>query len=296
MITGWPTLSSQAVCEPAAVHREHPASRYAVRRSPGTELPDAHGSQALGGRRPPAASAPTSSPRRRSPMPVTFIRPKISQLERDSLARRETIVRAVRSGRLIVKLGLSALCALSLAAPASACAAPAAPALSASVGMGGEPANDASGEPEVSSNGVVVRTSDASDLLPADQLASRTCSPASRRTSRPGWSALYRAAVPARAPASGPTSPAMAASSPLKRSQRSSPRTRTGWPTFTCSTSRRERLQSASVSSAGVQGNSHSQLPSISDDGRWVAFDSEVTNLAPDGNEGELIGVYLRYL
>jgi len=46
-------------------------------------------------------------------------------------------------------------------------------------------------------------------------------------------------------------------------------------------------IELASVSSSGQQGNSHSGVPSISDDGRFVAFTSDATNLdlkIPDTN------------
>lgn len=42
-----------------------------------------------------------------------------------------------------------------------------------------------------------------------------------------------------------------------------------------------------SVDSAGVQGNTHSWEPSISDDGRFVAFHSDATNLIPGDTNGK---------
>ncbi|TVQ31479.1 MAG: hypothetical protein EA376_09380 [Phycisphaeraceae bacterium] len=41
-----------------------------------------------------------------------------------------------------------------------------------------------------------------------------------------------------------------------------------------------------SVSSTGEQGNHHSRRPSISADGRFVAFESDATNLVPDDTNG----------
>ena len=38
----------------------------------------------------------------------------------------------------------------------------------------------------------------------------------------------------------------------------------------------------------GTQGNGHSELPSISDDGRRIVFASEATNLSSDDTNGEL--------
>ena len=42
----------------------------------------------------------------------------------------------------------------------------------------------------------------------------------------------------------------------------------------------------------GTQGNGHSELPSISDDGRRIVFASEATNLSSDDTNGEL-DIYL---
>jgi Tol biopolymer transport system component len=43
-----------------------------------------------------------------------------------------------------------------------------------------------------------------------------------------------------------------------------------------------------SVDSAGSQGNNHSYFPSISADGRYVAFESLATNLVPGGSDGSI--------
>jgi Tol biopolymer transport system component len=50
-----------------------------------------------------------------------------------------------------------------------------------------------------------------------------------------------------------------------------------------------------SVNSAGQPGDSHSTMPSISGDGRYVAFGSSATNLAP-GGQWPHSGIYLRDL
>lgn len=42
-----------------------------------------------------------------------------------------------------------------------------------------------------------------------------------------------------------------------------------------------------SVSSSGAQGDAYSQKPSISDDGRFVAFESDATNLVPGDSNGD---------
>jgi Tol biopolymer transport system component len=49
-----------------------------------------------------------------------------------------------------------------------------------------------------------------------------------------------------------------------------------------------------SVSSAGSLGNGHSQAPSISSDGRYVAFDSYASNLMPDDTRDRDIFVHDR--
>jgi hypothetical protein len=48
-----------------------------------------------------------------------------------------------------------------------------------------------------------------------------------------------------------------------------------------------------SVDSAGVEGNNTSQYPSISDDGRYVAFESMATNLVP-GDMGVFADIFVR--
>lgn len=48
----------------------------------------------------------------------------------------------------------------------------------------------------------------------------------------------------------------------------------------------------ASLSSTGVQGNADSSYPTISTDGRWVAFGSVSTNLVP--NDGPQPGIFVR--
>ena len=48
-----------------------------------------------------------------------------------------------------------------------------------------------------------------------------------------------------------------------------------------------------SVSSAGVKGNDGSWAPSISADGRFIAFQSEATNLVPGDTNGQ-IDVFVR--
>ncbi len=46
------------------------------------------------------------------------------------------------------------------------------------------------------------------------------------------------------------------------------------------------RIVRASVGSAGVEGNGTSSHAVVSDDGRWVAFESDATNLVPDDTNG----------
>src|SRR6266851_1295951 len=48
-----------------------------------------------------------------------------------------------------------------------------------------------------------------------------------------------------------------------------------------------------SVSSAGVQGNQDSELPAVSADGRFVAFDSQASNLVKGDTNGA-IDVFVR--
>ncbi|MGA2160033.1 MAG: choice-of-anchor U domain-containing protein [Dehalococcoidia bacterium] len=50
-------------------------------------------------------------------------------------------------------------------------------------------------------------------------------------------------------------------------------------------------MERVSVSSSGVQGNGESDNPSISADGRYVAFQSQATNLVPDGTNYKQIFV-----
>lgn len=47
-------------------------------------------------------------------------------------------------------------------------------------------------------------------------------------------------------------------------------------------------IERVSVASGGAQGNFESSNPSISADGRFVAFDSEATNLVPNDNNGQI--------
>jgi Tol biopolymer transport system component len=47
-----------------------------------------------------------------------------------------------------------------------------------------------------------------------------------------------------------------------------------------------EKTTRVSIDSAGKQGNNSSYAPSISADGRWVAFQSDATNLVPGDNNG----------
>jgi Tol biopolymer transport system component len=55
-------------------------------------------------------------------------------------------------------------------------------------------------------------------------------------------------------------------------------------------------IELVSVSTAGEQGNSFSHQPTISDDGRLVAFTSAATNLAAGGNGVNEFGLYVRDL
>ncbi len=49
-----------------------------------------------------------------------------------------------------------------------------------------------------------------------------------------------------------------------------------------------------SISSSGVQGDNWSNTPAISDDGRFVAFESRATNLADGDSNGNRTDIYLR--
>ncbi|MCE7873177.1 hypothetical protein DYH09_22765 [bacterium CPR1] len=59
----------------------------------------------------------------------------------------------------------------------------------------------------------------------------------------------------------------------------------TGQPAFV--------IQRDSVSSGGAQSNASSSIPSLSSDGRFVAFQSEASNLVPDDTNG-LVDVFVR--
>ena len=52
-------------------------------------------------------------------------------------------------------------------------------------------------------------------------------------------------------------------------------------------------ISRASESTTGVQGDSASWFPSISADGRWVAFQSLASNLVP-GDTNDVIDVFVR--
>ena len=49
-----------------------------------------------------------------------------------------------------------------------------------------------------------------------------------------------------------------------------------------------KKVARVSIWDDGTQGNGHSELPSISDDGRRIVFASEATNLSSDDTNGEL--------
>jgi Tol biopolymer transport system component len=53
-----------------------------------------------------------------------------------------------------------------------------------------------------------------------------------------------------------------------------------------CAPALAQITQRASVSSTGTQGNSHSEVPFLSADGRFVVFESLATNLAPGDTNG----------
>jgi Tol biopolymer transport system component len=53
------------------------------------------------------------------------------------------------------------------------------------------------------------------------------------------------------------------------------------------------QLTLVSVSSEGEQGNHYSEYPSISADGRYVAFISRATNLIPDDTNGPVVDVFV---
>ncbi len=55
------------------------------------------------------------------------------------------------------------------------------------------------------------------------------------------------------------------------------------------------QLTRVSVDSSGAQSNDHSFLPMISDDGRWVTFQSQATNLVPGDTNG-VIDIFLHDL
>ena len=55
------------------------------------------------------------------------------------------------------------------------------------------------------------------------------------------------------------------------------------------------KTRRVSVSSGGVQGNGDSFDPAISADGRFVAFESEATNLVP-GDTNNAVDVFVRIL
>ena len=54
-----------------------------------------------------------------------------------------------------------------------------------------------------------------------------------------------------------------------------------------------QTMERASVSSLGVEGNSVSQIPAISGDGRFVAFESSATNLVPGDTNG-MLDIFVR--
>ncbi|MFN0133879.1 MAG: hypothetical protein ACKVW3_15290 [Phycisphaerales bacterium] len=52
------------------------------------------------------------------------------------------------------------------------------------------------------------------------------------------------------------------------------------------------RITIASISGTGSEGNDHSRLPSISQDGRHVVFESDATNLNPSGDFDNIADIY----
>ena len=66
-------------------------------------------------------------------------------------------------------------------------------------------------------------------------------------------------------------------------------------PTSLCTTARRDTIERVSLAADGTQSNGYSAYPSISADGRYVAFNSTASNLVPgDTNAQQDVFVYDR--
>jgi Tol biopolymer transport system component len=192
--------------------------------------------------------------------------------------------------RRILKLGSGALCAFALAAPASALAQTELVTVSAD----GEPANGISLEPTVSGTALVAWTSEASNLVPGDE--NGFADVFARRL--PSGPTRLLSGLPGGGTGAGPsTEPDITANGRFVAFTSLAallPADTNGTADVYVRDLATGRIDLVSVNSRGVQGNDFSYVPSISDNGRWVAFGSGATNLAPGGNEGFFQGLYVR--
>ena len=159
---------------------------------------------------------------------------------------------------------------------------------------GGEPANGISFEPTVSGTGLVAWSSEASNLVPGDE--NGFADVFARRL--PSGTTRLLSGLPGGGTGAGPsTEPDITADGRFVAFTAVAalvPRDTNGTADVYVRDMATGGIDLVSVNSQGVQGNDFSYVPSISDNGRWVAFGSGATNLAPGGNEGFSQGIYLR--